>query len=151
MRIFWFILFISQYTIQLYPQDFWEQTNGPYGGLVYDLAINSSGHIFAGSQYRGVFRSTDNGENWIPKNNGLTASRIYSITINSSNHIFVGTYQNGVFRSTDNGENWIQINNGIPANTSVNALAISSNNHILQEQREVEFCDQQIMEKIGYK
>jgi hypothetical protein len=31
-------------------QNFWRQTNGPYGGVIYALAINNSnGHIFAGT------------------------------------------------------------------------------------------------------
>ena len=35
----------------------WIQTNGPYGGYVQALAINSSGHIFAGTYYGGVYPS----------------------------------------------------------------------------------------------
>ena len=47
--------------------NFWQQTNGPFGGRVNSLAINSSGDIFAGSLFGGgVFRSTDNGDNWSP-------------------------------------------------------------------------------------
>lgn len=63
-------------------QDFWQQTNGPYGGLVGSFAINSSGHIFAGTYTGGVFRSTDNGDNWMPINTGLTNIYIWSLAIN---------------------------------------------------------------------
>ena len=35
----------------------WQQTNGPYGGIIYSFAINSSGHIFAGTNGGGVYRS----------------------------------------------------------------------------------------------
>ena len=31
----------------LYAQDFREQTNGPFGGPVNSIAVNSSGHLFA--------------------------------------------------------------------------------------------------------
>jgi hypothetical protein len=34
--------------------------------------INSSGHIFAASGISGIYRSTDNGINWVQVNNGLT-------------------------------------------------------------------------------
>jgi len=39
--------------------DFWEQTNGPFGGTVNSLGINSSGDIFAGTNGSGVFRSIE--------------------------------------------------------------------------------------------
>lgn len=71
---------------------------------VWALAINSTGHIFAGTG-DGVFRSTDNGENWTPVNSGLTELFIRALAINSSGYIFAGTNVGG-FRSTDNGENW---------------------------------------------
>lgn len=73
----------------------WEQTNGPYGGDIKSLAINSSGDIFAGTRGGGVFRSIDNGDNWTES--GLTDTYILAIAINSSDHIFAGTV-NGVFR-----------------------------------------------------
>src|SRR3954470_1431481 len=50
-------------------QNFWTQTNGPQGGDGIALARNSAGHLFAGTQGGGVFRSTDNGEIWTGINN----------------------------------------------------------------------------------
>ncbi len=41
------------------------------GLYVYSLAINSNGDIFAGTD-DGIFRSTDNGDNWVQINQGLT-------------------------------------------------------------------------------
>ncbi len=109
-----------------YAQDFWEQTNGPYGGAVNSLAINSTGHIFAGTSDSGVYRSTDNGDNWTPT--GLTNGVVWSLAINSSGHIFAGT-DSGVYRSTNNGDNWAQINTGLTC-TLVHSLAINSSGHI---------------------
>ena len=40
----------------------WQRTNGPYGGNVRSIAINSQGHIFVGDY--GIYRSTDNGSSW---------------------------------------------------------------------------------------
>ena len=70
-RSFILILIILIFVNFSYAQDFWEQTNGPYGGHIRSLAINSSGHIFSGTEYGGVYRSTDNGDNWIQINTGL--------------------------------------------------------------------------------
>ncbi len=109
-------------------QNFWEQTNGPYGGEVYALAINSSGHIFAGTFLGGIFRSTDNGGIWTQINAGLPNTIVFSLAVNSSEHIFAGT-GGGVFRSTDNGESWTQINTGL-TNTDIDCFAINSSGHI---------------------
>lgn len=38
-------------------QDFWQRANGPYAGYIRSLAINSSGHIFAGTAGGGVYRT----------------------------------------------------------------------------------------------
>jgi len=76
----------------------WEQTNGPYGGNIHTLAINSSGDIFAGGIGGEVFRSTDNGDNWTQINNGLTNTDVRALAINSSGDIFAGTHGGGVYR-----------------------------------------------------
>ena len=39
--------------------NFWQQTNGPFGGIVLSLAINSGGDLFAGTSGGGVFRSVE--------------------------------------------------------------------------------------------
>ena len=115
----------------LYAQNFWQQTNGPFGGTVAALAINSRGDIFAGIQYGGVYRSTDNGNNWTQINRGLPADIwVTSFAINnSSGDIFTGTRGSGVFRSTNNGNNWTQINNGL-RNLDVYSLAINGDGNI---------------------
>ncbi len=96
---------------------------------INDFVINSSGEIFAGTA-DGIFRSSDNGDNWIERNNGLTNTSIKTLAINSLDYIFAGTFYNAfIFRSTDDGDNWKSTNNGIPA-SFVNALAINSNNII---------------------
>jgi len=95
------------------------------------IAINSSGHIFAGTAAQGVYRSTDNGLNFIQINQGLpdTGLSPISFTINTSGHIFVGTVSAGVFRSTNNGDNWVQINSGI-TNYQILSLGTNSNGNI---------------------
>ena len=42
--------------------------NGLTNTYVYALAINPSGDIFAATWGSGIFRSTDNGENWTEVN-----------------------------------------------------------------------------------
>lgn len=79
------------------PEIIWEQPNGSPGAWVTDIAINSSGDIFAGTAGV-VLRSTDNGDNWTDVSTGLTTAGVTSFAFNPSGQIFAGTI-NGVFRS----------------------------------------------------
>ena len=106
-------------------QNFWQQTNGPYGGGVSSLAIAPNGSVFAGSNGRGVFRTTDGGESWIQV--GLTDTYVSVLAISSSGTVFAGANAGGVFRSTDNGRSWTQT--GL-ANYGGQSLAVSPNGDI---------------------
>ena len=109
--------------------DFWRQTNGPYGGAIRSLTVNSNGHIFAGTYVGGIFRSEDNGDSWTAVNNGLTNLYMYALVINSSGHIFAGTNYGGAFKSEDNGDSWEEVNTGLMS-TNIRALAINSSGYI---------------------
>jgi hypothetical protein len=53
-----------------YTQNFWQQTNGPFGGIIRSLAINSSGNVFASTYGSGVFKSI-NSTTGIEEDNSL--------------------------------------------------------------------------------
>ena len=89
------------------------------------LAINSSGHIFAGTYFGGgVFRSTDNGDSWTPVNNGLACGNIWSLAIDSlaRSLLELQAAEDGVYRSTDNGDSWTLANTGLTS-TDIAGLA----------------------------
>jgi len=74
---------------------------GSQVGLSTDTA---TGDLFAGTYYgEGVFRSTDNGETWSEKNNGLIGDWC-------RRHSGIA-----MFRSTDGGQGWEKVNNGLSA------------------------------------
>ncbi len=106
-------------------QDFWQQTNGPFGGLIPAIAVTRDNVILAGSDGGGIFRSLDDGDSWIFS--GLANSSIQSIAVDTNNLIYAG-FSDGVFRF-DNGLNWTPVNNGL-INTDVQCLVVSTNNHI---------------------
>ena len=107
--------------------DFWDQTSGPSGAIVLSLAINPSGHIFAGTvNPAAIFRSTDNGGSWFEVHSAPPGR---SLAINSSDHIFAGTDE-GIFRSTDNGVTWTHINAGL-THLFISRLVITSSDDIL--------------------
>jgi len=123
---FWLSLLLLSTNTETAAQNFWQQTNGPYGGDILSLAINdSNGYIFAAAYGGGVFRFTDNGGSWTAVNTGLTDLYVEALAINSSGHIFAGTARGGgIFRSIDNGGSWMPVNTGL-TNLDVKALAIN--------------------------
>jgi len=81
---------------------------------VQSLAVNSSGHIFAGvfdNNGSRILRSTNDGSNW--NYTSISCNVIRTMSINTNGHIFIGTDSTGILRSTDNGLTFIQVNNGL--------------------------------------
>lgn len=96
---------------------------GLTGNLIFGIAEIGS-NLFAGGYGGGVFRSSNNGTNWVEVNNGLTNTAVQCLTVNGTN-LYAGTFS-GVFRTNDNGANWI--NTLGLAGTIVNTLTESGSN-----------------------
>jgi photosystem II stability/assembly factor-like uncharacterized protein len=107
----------------------WTQS-GLAGLFIWDLAINSSGHIFAGTMNQGVWRSTNNGDSWTQINDGFNSldNTVNSLSVNSFGHIYAGSV-NSIYRSTNNGNSWTAINS--PNYNGFYPLVINSNNDIV--------------------
>ncbi|MCX7735432.1 MAG: hypothetical protein N2319_01850 [Candidatus Kapabacteria bacterium] len=98
----------------------WSQlTNGLGYGLVYSVAV-SGNNAFVGTFNKGVYSSTDLGNNWNPTN--LNSNNVISLTI-SGNSLIAGTDENGIFISTNNGQSW----SNTLTTGSINSFAISGN------------------------
>ncbi len=69
-------------------------------------------YIFVGTAGNGIFRSSDNGDNWEAVNNGLPLNIIESMG-NNSGRLFASTYYD-IISSTDNGNLWTTYHNGLP-------------------------------------
>jgi hypothetical protein len=93
------LLLITSYS---YAQ--WQQTNGPLGGTVNCLLYKDS-KIFAGTQSKGIYYSTNNGQSWIQTVGNY--KQVNNIVSNSS-YIFAAR-DGGIHRSSNNGVNWITI------------------------------------------
>lgn len=66
----------------------------------------------------GVYKSTDNGNNWFAVNNGLPANA-YNLFASGNNLFCNLSYPGGVYLSTNQGNNWQNAGNGLPYFTSV--------------------------------
>jgi len=99
-------------------QIIWESTNGPNGGLVADIAINSKGWLYAGGWWggAGLYRSKDKGKTWTRCDQNYGEFQIFTIAINNKDHIFIGNDWEGLLRSTDDGETWDTLQNQYPLN-----------------------------------
>jgi photosystem II stability/assembly factor-like uncharacterized protein len=107
------------------------------GGCIPAIAIAPfpSGDVYVGCDVGGFYQSTNDGESWIIKNNGLWNVDIMAIAVDFRNPgvIYLGT-SGGVFKSTDGGESWLSKRNGFPGlekwsiSAPVCALAIDPSN-----------------------
>ena len=91
--------------------------------LIYSLVF-SGADLLAATSF-GVFRSSNNGTDWIEVDSGLTDIYVNSLVI-SNKGIFAGTNGGGIFLSTNNGTSWTSVSSGL-TNPTVICLAVGSN------------------------
>lgn len=93
------------------------------GSHIYTLYSNDSG-TYIGT-IRGIYKTTDNGTNWIQTNNGLKDTVIQCIYSASKDLIFAAT-SGGLYFSTNQGDNWSRCSNGIPNSYMLSVFADSN-------------------------
>jgi len=106
----------------------WQTTSYSLSGNVNTIHIGPNGWLYAGSYSEGVFVSSDKGNSWIAKNNGLANLQIFAF-LNVKDTIFLGSLE-GIYRSNDFGNSWEPSNNGL-TDTYINALAITRDQKLL--------------------
>lgn len=109
--------------------NFWEHASGYFtDGDVTQLAINSSGHLFAGTNW-GIYRSTNGGDSW----SHLTDGIVYSLAVAPDGDMYAYyciSNQCGLHLSTDNGDTWTDVDPGISNNPILNAIAVRVNGNV---------------------
>jgi ligand-binding sensor domain-containing protein len=103
--------------------DNWHPTNFP--NTIANGLATSEENLYAGTNYNGIFLSTDIGTTWSAIDSGLTGSATYCFAMSGTN-IFAGT-SSGVILSTNRGATWKDVSDGLP-NTEVRSLAVSATN-----------------------
>lgn len=112
-----------------YAQTFWQQSNGPNEGRLLGVVFNSSGEVFTAASIGGVYRSNDNGLNWLQC--PIDSQMATCIDILPGGNIIVGGEVNYV--SSDNGYTWqIPVLNNTYGNVySFSALAVIPNGTVI--------------------
>jgi len=130
MKFFTYILLFFLISEVVFFKDFWHSANGPSGGIVTSLAVDSSSSfIFVGTSNGGVYRSDINSNVWTQINSGLSNTDVKTLLINSDGTIFAGTFGGGIFISTNNGDSWNASNSGL-TNPYLYSTAVSPNGNI---------------------
>jgi photosystem II stability/assembly factor-like uncharacterized protein len=74
---------------------------------VFAISINKAQNLFIGLMTNaGIYFSSDNGNSWIERNNGLLDKSIHSLLTISDSLVFAGTRFRGIFKSTNSGMDW---------------------------------------------
>ncbi len=120
--------------------DSWSFVGLPEAGLIGNIAVHPNdadvayvaavGHPFGDNEQRGVFRTTDGGENWEKVLYLSDSTGVVDLALNPKNprEIYAGLWptqrtpwtmvsgskEGGIFKSTDGGDNWTRLKGGLP-------------------------------------
>lgn len=104
------VLFSS---LNLLSQDFFGQVAFPDGQNGQVIAVDLNNYVYVGVWGKGILKSTDQGNTFLAKNNGLGNFLIKDIYVTSTGSLFVATMGGGIFRSTDGANSWTAVNSGL--------------------------------------
>ena len=96
-------------------------------GRHVNVFVSTGGEtLYAGSDGRGVFGSTNGGLAWMEKNAGLSGHVVRAVGINPQYdwRIFAGTYRGGIYWSVNGGQSWNWWSQGL-GDVEVETLAVT--------------------------
>lgn len=99
-------------------------TNGLVSFTPSAFAINNQGEVFLATLGYGIYKSTDNGIDWVNKTGA--GWEYSSLIINSDGSMYAGTKGNWIYRSLNNGDNWELVKSGMGEDKYVLSLLTSS-------------------------
>lgn len=83
-----------------------------------------NGAIYAGMNYGGIQRTTDNGASWVPLSGGFPEEKQVSQLVSDGRKLYAVTW-GGLFVTADDGETWQNIPIGEEASTVMTALIVN--------------------------
>jgi len=85
----------------LHSQPNWIETNGPNGGLIEKIIIDSSGNYFCGTDQNGIYQSTNQGIQWKECNTGLDKYTVLEMFCTTDSQIYI-SMQGGTLDKREN-------------------------------------------------
>ncbi|MGE0131743.1 MAG: Ig-like domain-containing protein [Blastocatellales bacterium] len=103
----------------------WKRASNGIPNFTGVSALARVGDTIIAAATLGVFRSTDNGDNWTPSNDGLDqfGLLVRSLAV-KGDRVFAGTF-GGVYVSDDQGKTWKSANKGLPVQSALTTFAVS--------------------------
>lgn len=102
----------------------WQSVSNGMTGTKWAFTFtNTPNYLVAGTSDAKVYRTSNNGLNWVecysqsPSSNAIYSLKYYA------NRLIAGTAQ-GIFYSYNQGNNWLAMNDGFPPNTEIRSDAI---------------------------
>lgn len=94
-----------------------------------EIDPSSPDTIYAGTDWHGVYKSSDGGMNWSSISSGLVKLNVRTLVIDpkTPSTLYLGTDGNGVYKTTDSGGTWQSINHGLE-DTGIETLLIDAQN-----------------------
>ena len=93
----------------------WINSNLNTPNTIYSIKGDGT-NILVGDQVGQVYKSSNNGTNWVKTSAGLGefwgGNPVKSIIINGS-YVYASVWSEGIYRSTINDTNWVEVNNGL--------------------------------------
>ena len=86
-------------------------TGGAPTGQCLAAAVASDGTVYIGTSNSGIYKSNDNGANWLQVNTGLPTGNVYDIGVAPDQTVFAMVCYQGIYRSKDQGASWTLVNN----------------------------------------
>ncbi len=108
--------------------NFWTKTNGPYGASVLDIAIDKdNGEIYLATKSDGIYKSVNQGDNWISLNGNDLGSNdwVNDIEFGANGIMFAATDSLGILRKLP-AQDWSAINSGMSGHLRFNAISRTS-------------------------
>lgn len=111
---------------------YWDATQGwnPGVGRVTSIGVDATNynHIIVGGPNSGVWKTTDNGANWLNLTDDFQNVNVWSLEIdpNNSNTYYWGSAYGDMFKSTDGGATWNELN--FPGSSNIIRILIHPTN-----------------------
>jgi len=80
---------------------------------VQSLGFNGTDLYVGSNGYQGIWKSSDNGTNWVLTNPATRSNQIYNAVLGDGATVYAASHINGIFRSADNGASFTTSNAGI--------------------------------------